>query len=164
MEWILDPPRADGKPGEYFSWREMTTTKTGLRNVPTTLHKNNLRLVCKYVLDPLREALGPIRVTSGFRSIAVNREIGGASRSFHMRGLAADIKSFRGDFETWDIAKAVVDLDLPIDQCIVYEGGWVHIGINTGRSRKQFLYKHSGGGYDAMSVHDIATRKAPGST
>lgn len=153
--WILDPPREDGRPGEFFTWAEMTRTGTGLKNEPTTLHRNNLRLVCKYLLDPLRRRLGPIRVTSGFRSIAVNQKVGGARNSFHMKGLAADIKSYRGDFDTWDIARAVDELSLPFDQCIVYEGGWVHLGLQTGRPRNQWLYKPVEGGYEKLELERI---------
>jgi zinc D-Ala-D-Ala carboxypeptidase len=152
--WILDPPREDGRPGEYFTWAELTRTGTGLKNVPTALHRNNLRLVCKYLLDPLRRSLGAIRVTSGFRSIAVNKKVGGARNSFHMRGLAADIKSYNGDFTVWEIAQQVDKLNLPFDQCIVYEGGWVHLGLTTGSPRKQFLWKDEGG-YEPLSLERI---------
>jgi len=153
--WILDPPREDGKPGKYFTWAELTTTSTGLLNVPATSDRTNLRLVCKYILDPLREALGPIRVTSGFRSLAVNTKVGGSKTSAHMRGCAADVKSYRGDFTTWHIARQVDHLRLPFDQCIVYEGGWVHLGISTGRTRKQFLYKPRQGGYEKLTLERI---------
>jgi hypothetical protein len=150
------PSREDGRPGEYFSWAEMTRTGTGLFNEPTPEVIHNLRLVCYYVLDPLRRELGPIRVTSGYRSPAVNKAVGGARRSYHMRGLAADIKSYRGDFTTWDIADAVDLLDIPFDQCIVYEGGWVHIGIDPQRNRKQWLYK-DGAGYHPLDIHTPRT-------
>ena len=43
-------------------------------------------------LNQWREAYGkPIYITSGFRSRAHNRNVGGASNSLHLVGLAADI-------------------------------------------------------------------------
>ncbi|MFF1836702.1 D-Ala-D-Ala carboxypeptidase family metallohydrolase [Streptomyces sp. NPDC058231] len=46
-----------------------------------------------YKLEALRKKLGnvPITVNSGFRSIAHNADIGGASDSMHMYGTAADL-------------------------------------------------------------------------
>ncbi|MFG2056786.1 D-Ala-D-Ala carboxypeptidase family metallohydrolase [Micromonospora sp. NPDC048930] len=46
-------------------------------------------------LEALRRSLGdkPLYVTSGFRSIACNRQVGGASDSQHLYGNAADIHS-----------------------------------------------------------------------
>lgn len=47
-------------------------------------------------LERLRSALGhPLTVTSGYRTPEHNRAIGGATASFHMRGMAADVSSKR---------------------------------------------------------------------
>jgi putative chitinase len=159
MSLVLPLPRNDGKPGEYFTWDEMTVTSTGLENRPTALHRNNLRLVCHHVLDPLRRALGAIRVTSGFRSIAVNTKIGGSKHSAHMKGMAADFKSWNGDFNIWDIARKVDAHDIPFDQCILYprgeNGGWVHIGLKLGKMRRQWLLKPADGGYEPLSLEQV---------
>lgn len=46
------------------------------------------------VLDEARERVGvPIIVSSGYRCPEHNRAIGGASQSYHMRGMAADVYS-----------------------------------------------------------------------
>ncbi|MDL2264284.1 D-Ala-D-Ala carboxypeptidase family metallohydrolase [Synergistaceae bacterium OttesenSCG-928-I11] len=43
-------------------------------------------------LEALREAWGhPVVVTSGYRCAAHNGKVGGAARSLHMAGLAADV-------------------------------------------------------------------------
>lgn len=50
-------------------------------------------------LQILRELIGSdIIVTSGYRCNAYNKKIGGYSKSLHMQGIAADIK-------TWDKSK-----------------------------------------------------------
>ncbi len=84
------------KLGTYFSLPELTASTTataqGIDNMPTSDDINRLRALVGATLDPLRTALGkPIRVTSGFRSPALNAKIGGASNSQHMGGEAADI-------------------------------------------------------------------------
>ncbi|MBT9559904.1 MAG: peptidoglycan-binding protein [Myxococcales bacterium] len=42
-------------------------------------------------LEVLRAEVGPIGITSGYRSPAHNRAVGGAKNSYHVRGMAADI-------------------------------------------------------------------------
>lgn len=48
-------------------------------------------------LDTVREQWGPIGVTSWYRPPAVNAAVGGASRSFHLWGQAADVFPYSGD-------------------------------------------------------------------
>jgi uncharacterized protein YcbK (DUF882 family) len=51
----------------------------------------NLKEVAKN-LEIIRANLrAPIRINSGYRSPAHNKRIGGATNSFHVKGLAADI-------------------------------------------------------------------------
>ena len=84
--------------GRYFTLSELTHSLTAqahsIPNVPTAEALKNLeQLVCN-VLDPLRQRWGvPIRVTSGYRSAALNRKVGGSATSYHLRGMAADITS-----------------------------------------------------------------------
>jgi len=52
---------------------------------------HNLGYFVNFLLQPTRDALGvPIRVTSGYRSKALNRLINGSRRSAHIEGRAAD--------------------------------------------------------------------------
>ena len=45
-----------------------------------------------YILDEIRRRVGrPIRIESGYRTFAWNKEIGGKEGSWHLRGMAADI-------------------------------------------------------------------------
>ena len=44
------------------------------------------------ILESLRQFIGkPITIVSGFRTNAYNHKIGGAERSYHTQGMAADI-------------------------------------------------------------------------
>ena len=40
----------------------------------------------------LRDEVGAIRVTSGYRSPAHNQRVGGVKNSYHVKGMAADIQ------------------------------------------------------------------------
>ena len=76
-----------------FTLKEMTKTCTGLPNeIPSFEVAFNLYDTACF-LQKLRNLIGmPIVVTSGYRSEAVNKAVGGAKNSAHLRGGAADIR------------------------------------------------------------------------
>jgi uncharacterized protein YcbK (DUF882 family) len=76
-----------------FTLKEMTKTGTGLPNeIPSFEVAFNLYDTACF-LQKLRTLIGmPIVVTSGYRSEAVNKAVGGAKNSAHLRGGAADIR------------------------------------------------------------------------
>lgn len=64
-----------------------------IKNVPYDVQfvKDNLVHLCGVCLQPIRDRFGPVKVTSGFRSLELNEKIGGSANSDHLRGSAADI-------------------------------------------------------------------------
>jgi zinc D-Ala-D-Ala carboxypeptidase len=79
----------------HFNWSEFTDRISGTFNggkVSAASARENARR-CMYKLEALRLKLGnrAITVNSGFRSIAHNADIGGASDSMHLYGTAADL-------------------------------------------------------------------------
>ena len=81
---------------EHFSVDEFTFSATaqamGIVNSPGSSELENLRFLCREVLEPARRVLGePIHITSGYRCLALNRAVGGVAQSYHVRGLAADL-------------------------------------------------------------------------
>ena len=86
----------DIKLSEHFRLSEFTQSATaerlGLDNTPDSTALHNIELLCRYVLEPIRQAFGqPIVVNSGYRCRQLNIAVGGAKRSFHLSGRAADI-------------------------------------------------------------------------
>ena len=148
MALLLPPVRDDGRPGQFFTWNELQTTQTGLANTAPAQARSNLRCLCWSVLDPLRRALGPLRVNSGYRSRAVNAAVAGSKTSAHMRGLAADIASYSGAFSPEDIIAALVAERMDFDQAILYDN-FVHVGLSHGRMRNQWL-RYEGGKYKPL--------------
>jgi hypothetical protein len=139
-----------------FSLAEFTQSDTaerhGINNNPTTIHIENLRLLCVNVLQPLRDAIGPIRISSGYRSEALNNAVNGSKTSDHSHGRAADIKFYK-DGETknallWD---EILCNNLPFKQ-LIWEFGsdkeprWVHVAHEVNKNKGQMLkaYKEQG--------------------
>jgi hypothetical protein len=128
---------------KWFDLEEFTAsqvaTRMGLVIVPTRSIIDNLAALASRVLDPLREQLQrPIIITSGYRPPEVNEAIRGSARSQHLRGEAAD-------FVVRGVAPAVViahmrKLELPVDQCILEFGQWVHVSHRLyGPQRGEYL-------------------------
>ncbi len=93
----------------YFSLEEMqhsdTAKKYGISNIAPPEAVENLKLLIKNVLNPLREALGePVYVASGYRSAKLNETVRGSDASDHLTGQAADItlKNPKDNKKIWD--------------------------------------------------------------
>lgn len=82
-------------------------------------------------LERLRTYLGaPIIITSGYRCERHNSHVGGASRSQHLLGTAADIKV--GDIPPDEVAKAA---ELIGFNGIGVYSTWTHVDVRQGRAR-----------------------------
>jgi len=49
------------------------------------------------VCQDLRNKIGALTVTSGYRTVLHNKKVGGADNSYHLRGLAVDLQPKRMD-------------------------------------------------------------------
>lgn len=97
--------------GNHFTFEELTSTQTGLYNTPVTdSHLANLATLWN-TLNYIREQFGrPIVINSAFRSPEVNKQVGGAKRSLHMQGRAADIRCAPEHMpELWKILESEKD-------------------------------------------------------
>lgn len=113
-----------------FTFKELVKTDTGLDNIPDDMNvvKNLVKLA--QFLQTIRNELHlPIIVNSGYRSKEVNESVGGVSSSYHVKGLAADIKCA-------DMDKLLTILHshlMEIDQLGIYynssEQLWFHVGL-----------------------------------
>jgi hypothetical protein len=117
----------------HFTLDEMvfsqTAARMGIDNTPTAQIVHNLRRVCQ-ALETVREEMGelPVIVSSGYRSPALNRAVGGSASSRHMIGLAVDFTVPRYG-PTLRVARAIATCGLQYDQVIHEFGRWVHLGL-----------------------------------
>lgn len=138
------------KLSQYVSLSEVTksdtATKRGIDNSPTPEHLENLKVICAEVFDKVREHFGvPLFISSGYRSAALNKAIGGSATSDHNLGRALDLdQDFRGNGVTNKQVFDYIRQNLDFDQ-LIWEFGsndnpdWVHVGYRKGANRKQVL-------------------------
>lgn len=119
-----------------FSLYELTHSNTAVArkiyNLPDEAGIERLRQVCEHILQPVRDHFGkPVRVNSGYRSLALNTAIKGAKSSQHMKCEAADYEI--DGMSNRDLAHWVA-ANLQFDQVILEfhnnsndpNSGWVH--------------------------------------
>lgn len=132
----------------HFSLAELiasqVATRKGIDNAPAAAIVANLTRLAA-LLEQVRALVGaPIAISSGYRSPALNKAVGGAANSAHVLGLAADISMSK--LAPKALALLIRQSDIAFDQ-LIYEGTWVHIGLSTGAPRRQVLTaKFAGGG------------------
>ena len=127
---------------EHFSLDEFTASQTatrqGIKNKPSEKVVENLRMLAA-LLEQVRELLGgnSIRISSGYRSLALNRHIGSNDTSAHVRGWAADFTcpSFGTPIT---VAKKIAESNLKFDQLICEGNAWIHISCDP-QNRRQVL-------------------------
>ena len=124
---------------KHFTIQELSTTNTGLQNIPSATEQKNLRKLVENVLDPLRELYGkPIHVNSGYRSPLVNRKVNGAVNSDHVKGMAADITagSREENQKLYDMIRDNFTFRQLINE---HDYKWVHVSYNENDNKKQEL-------------------------
>ena len=135
------------KLSQNFSLEELTKSDTavrrGISNVPSDDVTNNIQELVDNVLQPVRDRLGPVVVTSGYRSPELNTAIGGSKTSDHCLGMAADIEVLGIDNK---ITAEYIRDNLVFTQLIlefykdgVPDSGWVHVSFDPKDLKKQVL-------------------------
>lgn len=87
------------------------------------------------ILDILRNKLGkPVIITSGYRTPEWNKKCNGAKYSYHMRGMAADIRV--DGMSAKELAK---ELDKIVESScgIIVYSNWVHFDVRDGKKYRK---------------------------
>lgn len=87
------------------------------------------------ILDILRNKLGkPVIITSGYRTPWWNAKYNGAKYSYHMRGMAADIRV--DGMSAKELAKEL-DKIVPNGCGIIVYNTWVHFDVRDGKKYRK---------------------------
>ena len=135
----------------HFTIEELYASATakarGIDNKPNVQQTINLVYLASNILEPLRKAMGePIKIGSGFRSEKLNKAVGGAYNSQHLKGQAADL-CIDGDLKKgrrwFDYIRQHLNFDQLIWEKNPKTGNyWVHVSYvypDFGRNHKQVI-------------------------
>ena len=136
-----------------FKLNEFTTSQTatrkGIDNTAPAPIVERLRMVAN-TLEQIRTLLGnhSIRISSGYRCVALNRAIGSGDSSAHVQGYAVDF-TCPGFGTPKEVAKKIAESDIKYDQ-LIYEGTWIHLSVDP-RNRRDLLTATFKGGKASYS-------------
>lgn len=136
---------------DHFTLAELTVTQQrGLDNTPSPAAIDNLRKLAA-MMETVRCALGdkPIIVTSGYRSPAVNKAVGGSVYSEHMIGSAVDFIC-PGYGSPLDVCRAIAASGISFNQLIHEFGAWTHVS-RSDAPRRQILTIDAAGARDGLT-------------
>lgn len=134
--------------------KSRTATRLGLSNSPNEEHIKNMQALAENIFQPLRDYFGvPIHISSGYRSEALNKAIGGSKSSQHCKGEAMDIDrdgySQPDNVQIFEYIKKNLDFDQMIWEFGTQQNPeWVHVSHKRdGKNRAELLvaYKTSYG-------------------
>jgi len=114
-----------------------TATTHGINNKMNESQIASAKLLCENVFEPLRIHLNtPIKISSAYRSVQLNKMIKGSLSSQHCKGEAMDLQIGSKGF---NFIKGKLDFDQ-----LIWEFGndenpsWVHVSYSS-KNRKQVL-------------------------
>ena len=122
-----------------------TATRRGIDNTPGSKELQNMELIAEKIFEPLRKAAnGPIKINSFYRSVELNKAIGGSSKSQHCQGRAIDIDDVYGYMSNKEMYNYIKN-NLDFDQ-LIWEFGtednpdWVHVSyVDVDNNRRRCL-------------------------
>ena len=131
---------------KHFTISEMLKSDTAIKqrlwNGANLEVEENLRALIDEVLDPLRERYGkPIYVNSGYRCPELNRLVGGAVNSQHMRGEAADIRPTQANQGDLDELVRILIANGKFDQLIIYPT-FIHVSWKRNGNNRKTIINH----------------------
>ena len=127
--------------------RSESAKRNGISNMPIEAHIANLKLLAENIFQPIRNNFRcPIHISSGYRSVELNRAVKGSATSQHCTGEAIDIDMDGSpNGVTNKMVFNYIKDNLEFDQ-LIWEFGtnenpdWVHVSYeSTGKQRKQVL-------------------------
>ncbi len=146
-----------------FKHKEFTFSATALRhgivNQPTEEQWINIEFLTHYVLQPIREKFGRLRITSGFRCPELCEKVGSNATSNHTKGEAADIEplSRRGDLIT---VLKYIHRKLPYRELIAeyFPEGWIHVAYRRNGNTSTVKLKDANHNYERVTLDYILER------
>lgn len=117
----------------HFTWDEVTVSDTAKREgIDNSLPPSKVQNAERHVLllEQVRLLVGPMVVSSWYRCPELNKAVGGAKTSYHMKALATDFKT--PQMKLMDAFELIASSNIWFDQ-LIHEwtkngANWIHIG------------------------------------
>lgn len=145
---------------ENFTYEEFISSnkakELNIDNIPSKKYWKNIELLAQNILQPVRKKFGPIRITSGFRSLKLNTAIGGSKTSNHLYGNAADIEIINKNISQFLILE-YIHKHLKYSE-LIYEyppNGWIHVAYHENIQTKEIKLKDKKHNYKIVSLDYI---------
>ena len=106
-----------------------------INNMPDIKSLDNLLNLIFYILQPIRDKFGPIKITSGYRNLQVNKLVGGKPNSNHTKGCAADIQN-PNLLQIYNYVVTHLDYDECLFETNKQGVRWLHVSYVKGKNRK----------------------------
>ena len=136
------------KLSQHFTLGELckTSVKTKDGNIPSHVHIENMKRLCRW-LERLRQRYNqPIIINSAYRSPQVNKAVGGAATSNHLTGCAADIRC-KGIEQAIRYACILLDISdesqEEFDELLIEQKKnslWVHFAVRPEGNRRKVMF------------------------
>ncbi len=143
-----------------FRFGEFTKSDTAIRygisNEPTEDQWNCIELVAVKILQPVRDQFGPLRITSGFRSVALCNKVGSNDKSNHARGQAVDFEPIKTNITLLEVLVWIHD-NLEYRELIAeyFPQGWIHCAYRPGDNSRILKLKDDTHNYDRVNIEVI---------
>lgn len=157
---LSDPVAGGFSPN--FSWGEVVAAATPQESADLlsalkgdTVALENAVLFAEYVLQPIRNEVGWIRVTSWYRTPTHNAAVGGSPTSLHLLAAAADIEAL--EVSQTKLLEVCEKYRGRLEEIITYEDGHIHVGMAKSFTLGKVLVKREGG-YSTLESAQNVTR------
>lgn len=153
----LDSP-IPGAPN--FTYRDFVkselATRNNIANIPNDQQWTNIEKLAVNAIQPIRNHFGPIKISSGFRCLALNEKAGSSPSSNHVFGLAADIEPVDPKIKLFTVLEYIA-LNLPFKELIAefFPDGWVHVAYQEGANKKVIKLKDKNHNFEVVTLDQL---------
>jgi hypothetical protein len=133
--------------------RSVTALRYGIRNIPNEEQWQSIERVAQNIIQPVRDHFGPMRITSGFRSVQLCLKVGSSARSNHTRGEAVDFEPVNSKIRLIDVLKWIhTNLDYRELIAEYFPNGWVHAAYRLNNNIGKLKLKDDRHSYEVVTM------------
>lgn len=139
---------------KYYEFVDSYEAKRlGIKNEPTETEWKNIETTAMTIAQPVRDKLGRLRITSGFRCKQLNKAIGSGDASHHITGRAIDCKPLASGITLMKVLKYIYEY-LPFRELIAeyFPYGWVHCAYVKGDNSAILKLKDVNHNYKIVTI------------